>query len=568
MSIIKAMSLFAVVLSFFLFALFAFTFLLRDKYFSFSFRGDRVEERIVKLPIRRIKDIVLRGEVKIFNGLNLVMECRGGVAVAFINQIQELLERHDKEMGVSSYERLFYCYANYILYLKTLKRVFRLNVLRGLFQDKILRIIKDSKLTLGERYYCYPQSQYKVFKDTAVKNGGLMLPSCIFERGDIEIRRYENFIQLFCEKEGRYTLEIAEDKYEWDCEINRCRILCRNLTSGEKRSYKIRGETFRLGTSIGDKSDRLKVYLVFAGKIEVSINGGEKVLLKDDEIEFNKKCEAIIRDAMRRKYILGLSLRENHKIALKLIPTLHLLTMVFEITTAEDFVRNVDNFPYYKKIAKLFGGFNVIFLYGSNVNFANDLVDSFINENDIDGLLEDKVYIYFIDRVTAAAGAIYILSKMLKPKYGLQHKFESSGKGFYSYGQVTVNEIVGKSLKTIILQNTSKKMQTVNIPIGIDLGKFFVVSKKGNYLIAANLFGTASNYKKTVYKLPEGCRMDLTEELITDYVEIKIKAKLMGYEQKKYVIAKNKDGLSLDTCRNACGADCEENFFNQSRGVK
>jgi hypothetical protein len=544
----------------------------RNGYSSFCGGRGRIKNKIVKLPIHKIFNAKLLKEIKIFNSLNLITATRRGVAVVYSEYITALLKNVKIKAGSSPYEKLFYCYACYILAGKIederIKRQLTKNMLFTLFSGKkIVKIIHNMKWN-SKQYELTPAPPYKIWGNSFVDfskpgfevSGGMqrfIYDSYIkYKNKEIVIKNYENFYEIIAAKEQEFILIVDDDKADWDAQINRNRVICKNLKNGEVKSYVFCGDKFRLTTSILQKTDKLKIYVHFAGAVTISVNGGKRNLLLREETDFNGECEKLVAAAYFAKFVRGERLRERYKAAEKVIPSLRLLTLVYEITDAEILLSAIDNFRHYKKIAELFSGINIVFLYSSGKDFVNKLVEGFISRDDVTDLIKNKVFLFFCDRVTAANDAIYFLSKM---KQAVQQKFTAAERAAFGAvqkitsgraaaeidnGNVTVNEIAAKSFpytRKIVLQNTKANEQSVFGQVVIKFGGLSVVTKNGQNLCAVGV----NSGRMSVYKLPQGLNINIKDEVLTNEIVLEMKTKLIGYEQKKFVIVKNEDVMTL-----------------------
>jgi hypothetical protein len=149
---------------------------------------------------------------------------------------------------------------------------------------------------------------------------------------------------------------------------------------------------------------------------------------------------------------------------------------------------------------------------------------------------------YFVDRVVTSADAIYFLTRMKQA--GGRHREIGGGRPAAAEGNIMVNEVTGKSFpwtKTVILQNADMKAQTASVSVPVEFAGRSVISKRGQ-----NVFVTGIRSGRTaVYKLPKDADVAADKEIIANRMDIVIKTRLMGFEQKKFPIIKNDGAVSV-----------------------
>jgi hypothetical protein len=342
-------------------------------------------------------------------------------------------------------------------------------------------------------------------------------------------------------------------------------VKCINLINGEVKKYKITGDKIRLATSVAEKTDALEIYVTCVGKAVISVDGAKERLLSFTEIEYNKRAEQIISAAYNSKFVAGQNLLQRYNSVEKEIPSMRLLSVVYEITDADVFITVIEEVELYKKIAKLFGGFNIIFLYSGGNDFAAKLVSGFIGRDDIGELYKSNCFMYFIDRVTTSVDTIYFLSRMKIASE--QKRAVQNGEIMADSPHIAVNEINGKTYpytKTVVLQNADKKQQIVTAAVSVILGGMSVVSCDGKVVTVVGLY----SHRTDIYKLPQDAKVCIKNEIITDRIEVIIKTRLSGYEQKKFPIIKNEGVLSpkerksqfLKSIENICVVSTDAEF--------
>jgi hypothetical protein len=549
--------LFTLLLSLFLLGFALLVFSARNKYWNIRADcGGRVKNKIIKIPLQNIYDMKLQNEVRFFNSLCLVAECKSGVAAEYINQINCLLKSPKHRPTNDPYTKLFYAYACFVLLHKVGAAAVRRqlnNNLRWVFAPDVKIVKKIKPVLCGKKYSAYPPVPYKIFDNSFVAMSGQNFETekstaatvcdsfVLYKNAEIEIKQFDGFYDIYAKNEQRISFAVSGDKGDWDCGISRGVVRCCNLISGEIKKYKITGDNVRISSSILDKTDKLEIYVTATGAASVSVNGAKRRLLSPREVKFNKRAERIVRTAHNARFVAGENLRQRYLLTEKEIPSLRLLTAVYEISGAETILGVLDDLECYKKAAKLFNGFNIVFLYSGSNDFAAKLVAGFIGREDINELYKNNVFMYFIDRVVAPVDAIYYLTRAIKA--GNSMRSAVCGEITTDNSQITVREIKNKSYpytKLVILQNTSSKQQTVTAIVPILFGGLSAVACDGKTVTAVGLYSGRTN----IYKLPKEATVNIKAEMLTDRIEIVIKTKLANYEQKKFQIVKNECALS------------------------
>ncbi len=511
----------------------------QNKYFLIKQeRNGKQKDKIIKLGTGGITNNKLVHEIKIFNSLFLVMPCVGGVACLYSKLLCCLIKNPKHKPENNAYEKLLYGYACYVLLTKTndeiVSRQLRKNLL-FLFAPK-LAIKKNMKISwCSEKYNLHPKPIYKIFNNsfldlsvtefiTESPTRSLVLDSYIkYENKDITIRRFDDFFEMRSKVPQKVIFVVAEDKASFDCSISRGVVTCTNIDSGWVKTYTVRGNDIRISNSMCEKTDKLEIYIYFSGLVTVSINNAVRKLLYSNEIQFNKNVERIVEDAYKCKFISGEKLRQRYKKAEACVPSLRLLTKVVEIKDAQSFLDVLDELEYYKKIASLFSGFNIVFLYSSGSKFVADLVGGFISKSEVNSLTKANVFLFFIDRAVTDPDAIYFLARMMR------------GNKYTELAPNSEKQTVSKSYpykKVILLSNKTAAPTIVTEVVPLKFTSPSVVTVSGLTLTAVGLY----TGKVSVYKLP--CNVNIDKELLTMGINICIKTKLMGFEQKRFYIQK------------------------------
>lgn len=532
--------LFAVTAALFIIAVTVWLWSHRNPYLVLRSDWDGVhKDRLVQLPPPPPGHAKLATEVKIFNRLYLVMPTVHGVAVPYAQHLQALLQNPKHKPGADPYDKLCYGYACAVLASKTkdalVARQLRQNLLFLLAPKR--KIVKKIKPVWSRQIYqLYPAPIYKIFNDgyvdpadqaftVAVPLQTAVLGSYLkYYHRDLTIKRFANYYELWAPQPQQITFNLAADKGDYDCQVARSVVTCKNLVTGRTRVLAIRGDKIRITTSICEKTDALKLYLQFQGAVTVSIDHGQRQLLSATALAFNQRVEQIVTRAYRSKYVQGEKLRVRYQAAAKCVPSLPLLTQVVEITSADAFFAVLDDLPYYQRAAELFGGFNLVCLYSSGNQFVADLVAGFMTGQEVAALRAAQLLLFFVDRTVTAPDALYFLTKMTKPG-----RYVPVAPSLYP-------ERVSRTYpytRRVTVANPSAKPVTLKVVIPLIFQTPQVVTVQGQILTAVGLY----TGKVTTYKLPVA--MHWENEWLTTQLSIPLSVKLMGFEQKVYTIQRH-----------------------------
>lgn len=500
-------------------------------------------EKIVKLPLAKINNKKLRREIKIFNRLNLVMPTLDGVAVVYREQMRALLRDPSYRPSADPYERLFYGYACYVLAQKNPSEVIQRQMWRKLnfLLAPKRKIVKQERVIWSRQFYnLYPVPIYKIFNDTyfdpnepgitinqpwqMVVHGSYVK----YYNANFVIKRYAHAYTLEAQETLTATIKVATDKNDFDCVVSRGVVTCRHLKTGESHTYAVRGEKVRLATSMCAQVDALEIYVTWQGKAKISLDGGEAQWLPRDQVISNQHLEAIVTQAHQAKYITGERLRIRYLSALKIVPSLENLTQVIIIQNENDFLKIWDCLVDYQKLARLFRGFNLVFIYSGAVTMVEDLVRSTATTEQVKNCHSNHLWLYFVDRTVTDPDALYFLMKMVQPSHYVPLATTPPGLAISK---------AWPYVKTLTVTNTLPQKMTRNLVVPLVFQRPVVVSAQGSILKVVSLVsGHVSHYVlPTVLKL--------TNEWLTTHVNVPLQVKLAGYETRQFTITRRESNL-------------------------
>jgi hypothetical protein len=137
-------------------------------------------------------------------------------------------------------------------------------------------------------------------------------------------------------------------------------------------------------------------------------------LLSPAEKSRNSSLNALVARANSSAYIQGEKLKNRLQSICGLLPTIHLPTLVFDITDADEFFAVLDHFENFKLLARAGMNFNVAIMYSSQNDIVREYIAAYTNRRAANELVAMGIFIFFIDKIRASTDAIYYVSKMLE----------------------------------------------------------------------------------------------------------------------------------------------------------
>ncbi len=515
----------------------------RNRYWNVETKTiGRIRSQIIRLPIRYIDNAKLRHEIKIFNRLCLVMPTVDGVALVYREQMKALMRNPRHRPGHDPYERLFYGYACNVLAQKYNDEIVCAQLRRNLTfllapRKKIVK--KIAPVWSRQRYDLYPLPIYKVYQDCyfdplqpgisandpwqqIVAHGSYVK----YTNQNMIMKRYAHAYELKAQDWQTITIKVATDKQDFSCVVNRGVVTCKQLSTREVHTFTVRGEQVRLATSLCGKVDALEIYVTWQGEARISLDGGEARWLTNTEISANKKLERLVDAAYRAKFITGEKLRTRYLAASKLVPSLESLTKVVVLENAEEFLKHWAEVCDYQKVAQLFGGLNLVFIYAGSAPEVEQAVQATVTREQINACYEQHLWVYFIDRTVTDPDALYFLLKLAKPNQYIP--IESTPPG------LTIKR-TWPYVKTLTVTNNLPQKMTRNLVVPLVFSRLSVVSARGSILTVIGLISGRIRH----YVLPT--TINLKNEYLTTHINLPLKVKLAGYETRQFEI-KRREG--------------------------
>ena len=139
-------------------------------------------------------------------------------------------------------------------------------------------------------------------------------------------------------------------------------------------------------------------------------------LQSSEQIAEIMAVETLFARAYLSRFVMGEKLRTRQTAAAKIVPTLHLPTLVYDVSDGEELFAVIDAFPHFERIARAGRPLNVVVLYSSQNDIVREFIAAYTNKQNARDLVSSGVFLFFVDRVKANNDAIYYLSLMATPR--------------------------------------------------------------------------------------------------------------------------------------------------------
>jgi|GEM_PF-2103241 len=132
------------------------------------------------------------------------------------------------------------------------------------------------------------------------------------------------------------------------------------------------------------------------------------------EVARNNTIENLYGRAYMSKFIRGEKLKSRMEATRRVVPSINLPTIVYDVTTPEEFFVVIDNFENFKRMSWAGVNTNVVVMYSSLNDTVREYIAGFAKKNDAKDLIKNGVFLFFIDKIRASNDVVYVLSKMLE----------------------------------------------------------------------------------------------------------------------------------------------------------
>ncbi|MDR0975334.1 MAG: hypothetical protein LBM01_00010 [Christensenellaceae bacterium] len=401
-----------------------------------------IKESIIKLE--KITDkservfAILGNEVKIFNKMNFVMPSRRGVPELYRDWLSYFLVCGKIPLGVSGYDKLFMAYAEYVLYNRSFDEIERKRILKNLVFILSKNVLIKKKLAaekvVAQKFFLYKQVRYKFFSGECFDilsapfeveaaeaypsyiRYGLKEGECKFS---VDKKSGVREFEFDLKKSARLKFEIGNDKYEYKITKTSGSVLCVNERT--KRATQIvaaYGKVCFTHNLLSEKSELL-INCLAAGEVKIFVIEGEtraevqrkfkdlsnanfkiNALLSEAEIEVQADVEPLLMCAKTAQNIAGKFMPKHYETARNAYLGLKMASLVFESTQIGDIEAIFWRFEIFKKVGRALNGLNIFVLYSSKNNYLVSAIKNFLSAREIKNLNADKVFLYFLDRVS------------------------------------------------------------------------------------------------------------------------------------------------------------------------
>ena len=510
----------------------------------------------------------------------------------------------------SAIERLFYLYAVMNLYTRInslpdtdlSRRQLIKNAMFVFVTGQLRKKGTRFKKIIAKRFYPSRQNLYKVLSGKSVSkviirnsapsfkvlaNKDIINFSCVFQNSysnyhgkEFTVRNYiDTQLPVECYEiktncnEYKFVLETRKDKMKFSySQTNDTFFYVCNATKKAHAIF-VMCDKKEFGTSLAKRrTSNLEIHLGLSGYAKVFVITGESkqetisviqqirdnggrldYLLNKDEITKCNCVSKLLEQSYYGRYFFGEDLRKKFLATCKIIPTLHLPTYTYIVESQEDFFDIVDSFPNFKRLADIGISFNIIILYSQQNDIVREIVSAFMNTDEVRILIENGVFVFFVDRITANSDIVYYLCKMNEGQNKLTH-LNNLQHPISSNPRVLVSSQISGNTLSIFLNNKSNKEAETSVFIPINLGREIenslftmpcVVSRNGSKL---KILSQKTGHSYTL-KLPNSVLVyDNLSRIIEEHehscsiVILKLEAKIKAYGEK--IIEIKKEGRS------------------------
>jgi len=141
--------------------------------------------------------------------------------------------------------------------------------------------------------------------------------------------------------------------------------------------------------------------------------GNLDYLQTPEQIAQTAEAESLYATAHNSRFITGEKLYKRMLESIQHVPTIHLPTLVYDITDGEELFAVIDNFDKFKMISRAGVNLNIVVLYSSQNDVVREFITAFTNQADARELVNAGVFLFFIDRIRTDNDVVYYLSKIL-----------------------------------------------------------------------------------------------------------------------------------------------------------
>ena len=509
-------------------------------------------------------------EIKIFNKMKIVMPCRRGYAMEYLDCYKRLMQKPNSVFpGGDGIAKLFYAYACAKLFLRSDNQFVRKQMLKNclyVFGAKTIVKKQGKAKLLDMKFYTHRQVAFKYLGSEILDGANFELRGqelckrnsasyITYYNDDVSVKYYvaRNMPAQCYEVTGTantFSYIVGDDKMKFD--LTHTADTFYASCKGQATAMFVNGRA-NFGSSLAEKCEELRIYAELQGNAKIFIIKGKtksEVVRMVSQVKhsgcnvdylFDSKERKIAREieetyamAERSKYVSGEDLRDKYVATNKIIPTLYLPTLVYNMQRVQDFFDVVDRAWLFERIACVGRNLNLVFLYSSQNDEIREIINAFVDKSEMKSLINAGVFVFFVDRIKESNPVVNFLNLMAEvrknPNKARKHK------------DIDVTSHIGNNFPithSFFVRNTHSRTRSAKVDVHIDLGTPSVIWKDGAILHAVGL----KNYSKPYnYKIPTGGVVDIKNQLIATSFAITLDVKLAPHEEKVFKIVKN-DGV-------------------------
>ena len=418
--------------------------------FTFWILFPRRVVHLSKFSLRMFPDKIfvrLNREISIFNKMKIKLPKTRGNADLYIKWLGRLhVNPKEKYVGDDPVEKLLYIYACARLYKMTRDSI----VMRQLYKNILYSFI-------GKRHARFSFKPYKMSKRRvyAIRQPLFKYMHTRFVPRQDNLRAGYSYMTEKCTGASikTYTAFLKGDKTPIECQhiVGNHRFV-RTLSQDKMKStISHTADTFycvdknvctavfvadtkrvNFETSLAEQVGVLNVYVkikdgarIFTiqtrtkGEAQnviakIKQQGSPRYLQTPEQIAHTTAIENLFERAYLSKFTSGEKLFKRMLCASEIVPTIHLPTIVYDITDGEELFPIIDDFDKFHAIAQAGHSLNIVIIYSSQNDVAREFIANYTSQTKATDLINHGVFIFFVDKVRASNDVIYYFSKMFK----------------------------------------------------------------------------------------------------------------------------------------------------------
>ena len=420
---------------------------------SFFFLVPRKVTRLKKLKYRNFPDNIfqkINREIAIFNKMKIVLPSTKGLPNLYIKWLGRLhVNPYERANSADPIEKLMYLYAACVLFGKTSdefrKRQYFKDILYAFGTKKVVNKViafglKPLKIS-NRKLFAIRQPMFKFLQTKfVVREENLRFANsyAIKTVGAAQIKNYVGTIHgtkysVECfEVDGKYrfTHDFASDKFKSTFSHTSDTFYC--TFRNKAVAVVVQGQPrVNFETNLADKDPNLLLFInvkerakIFVLESDTKVNvmrlisklkgtdGKVDYLQAPEQIAQTREIEELAEKAYLSRFVTGEKLKNRQLAAQRLVPTIHIPTLVFDVTDGGELFAAIDFFGHFRAMAAAGMNINVVILYSSQNDVVREFIGAFTSRREAAELVAAGVFLFFIDKIKASNDAVYYLSKM------------------------------------------------------------------------------------------------------------------------------------------------------------